>query len=165
MQAPRPGDSMNALYWRQFNMERIDFQGVHQLARNNGRKGFTSTIHSDGVALELICDRPAGAGVKPLTPAGVAREIDLKTAAVWNVGPGVHEVFVHFQEYHHHQKSQRQRHRIRKTFTSEYYQITGYKSANIKRTKYDRTHQAARTLIAQMSSTKTTDLVRFSEAL
>lgn len=73
------------------------------------------------------------------------------------IDPGVREAFVASYGDGIPESEQRKRHRIRKASTSEYYQMAGY--------KHDRTHPVARALIAQTPSTKTTDLVRFSEVL
>ncbi|KAL7312785.1 hypothetical protein PS15m_008510 [Mucor circinelloides] len=59
----------------------------------------------------------------------------------------------------------RQRHRIRKTSTGEYYQLCGFKSAIIKRAKHDQANADARRLISDTPSTKTCNWDRFNQAL
>jgi hypothetical protein len=159
VRAPGKTETMNDLCWRLFDMQRIGFQERSQLEESDEKKGFTGVIRCDGVALEFICDRPTSSRTEPPIPTDIAKETELDNAIVWGVDPGVRDVFVASDG------DELARHRIRKTSTSEYYQMAGFNSAKIKRSKYDRSHRDARNVVAQTPSTKTTDRDQFNAAL
>ncbi|KAG2177978.1 hypothetical protein INT43_003231, partial [Umbelopsis isabellina] len=133
--------------------------------RNDMGETFTGAIRTDGIALEFICERPSHATEATLTPVDFAAEIDLNSATVWGLYPRLRDVFVACDGVGTGAGQSRQRHRIRKTSTGEYYQLCGFKSAAIKRAKHDRANVDARHLISNTPSTRTCKCVQFNEAL
>lgn len=148
----QPDETMNDLCWELFNMQHIRFSERNQLeGKPDSDKSFTGAIRTDGIALEFICERPVLAAEIPLTPTEIAERIDLNTATIWGLDPGLHDIFVASDGAVAGVEDVAQRHRIRKTSTAEYYQLAGFKSATIKRTKHDRNNRDARLIISQHS--------------
>ncbi|EPB83449.1 hypothetical protein HMPREF1544_09777 [Mucor circinelloides 1006PhL] len=159
-------EDMKDVCWSLFDMSRIGFRSANDLdGKALSDKRFTGAIRTDGIALEFICDRPSVAAEAALTPADIATEIDMNTATIWGLDPGIRDVFVASDGVGTGAGQDRQRHRIRKTSTGEYYQLCGFKSAIIKRAKHDQANADARRLISDTPSTKTCDWDRFNQAL
>ncbi|EPB90321.1 hypothetical protein HMPREF1544_02846 [Mucor circinelloides 1006PhL] len=159
-------EDMKDVCWSLFDMSRIGFRSANDLdGKALSDKRFTGAIRTDGIALEFICDRPSVAAEAALTPADIATEIDMNTATIWGLDPGIRDVFVASDGVGTGAGQDRQRHRIRKTSTGEYYQLCGFKSAIIKRAKHDQANADARRLISDTPSTKTCDWDRLNQAL
>ncbi|KAL0091261.1 hypothetical protein F4703DRAFT_1411542 [Phycomyces blakesleeanus] len=120
-------------------------------------KSFTGGILTEDIALESIFERPA--------PAGIATKIDLSTTILWRLDPGVRDAIVACVGAGAGAGQNRQSHIIRKTSTGEYYQLSGFKSATIKRARNDRVNVDERRLISNTLSTRTCNWDQFNEAL
>ncbi|GAA5816685.1 hypothetical protein MFLAVUS_010217 [Mucor flavus] len=123
---------MTQLCWEAFDMTKIGFESFDQLNSSGNRKGFTGALRTDSVDLEFICDRPVPAYSLPLTPSDVSLKVNLSSATVWGVDPGLRDVFVAADG------SRLERHRIRRTTSNEYYQLAGFKKVRITRGKIGR---------------------------
>ncbi|KAG2230477.1 hypothetical protein INT48_002995 [Thamnidium elegans] len=75
-------------------MTKIGFKSFDQLNSSNNRKGFTGVLRTNGVDLEFICARPVPANSLSLTPSDVSLKVDLSSATVWGVDPGLRDAFV-----------------------------------------------------------------------
>ncbi|GAA5798102.1 hypothetical protein HPULCUR_003502 [Helicostylum pulchrum] len=153
-----PTKSMTQLCWEAFDMSKIGFESFDQLNSPDNRKGFTVALRTDGVGIEFICDRSVPAYSLPLTPSDVSLKVDLSSATVWGVDPGLRDVFVAADG------SDIERHRIRRTTTNEYYQLAGFKKARITRGKIDRGDAEERAIISATPSLKTSSLNLFNVA-
>lgn len=100
-----------------------------------------------------------------LTPADIGAEIYLNNTTVRGLDPGLRDIFVACDGVGTGADPSRQRHRIRKTSTSEYYQLSEFKSAAIKRAKHDRANVDAHRLISNVPSTRTCNWDQFNEVL
>ncbi|KAI8645950.1 hypothetical protein BD408DRAFT_429113 [Parasitella parasitica] len=159
-------EDMKDVCWSLFDMSRIGFRSRNDLdGKALSDKRFTGAIRTDGIALEFICDRPSLAAEAALTPADIATEIDLNTATIWGLDPGIRDVFIASDGVGTGASQDRQRHRIRKTSLGEYYQLFGFKSAIIKRAKHDQANADACRLISNTPSTRTCNWDQFNEAL
>ncbi|GAA5805701.1 hypothetical protein HPULCUR_011225 [Helicostylum pulchrum] len=141
---------------RAFDMIKIGFESLDQLNSPDNRKGFTGALRTDGVGIEFICDRPVPAYSLPLTPSDVSLKVDLSSATVWGVDPGLRDVFVAADG------SDIESHIIRITTTNEYYQLAGFKKARITRGKIARGDAEERAIISARSSLKTNSLNLFN---
>lgn len=150
---------MVQLCWRLFRMNLLGFDTVRQLTGNDESKAFTGAFRTDGVAIDFIFDRPRRRPAEALTPADVAGLVDVNEATIWGVDPGQRDLFVASDG------DSNGTHRIRRTSTSEYYFLAGYKAANIKRAKYAANNIQLRQHISAGNSFKTASLNNLEEAL
>ncbi|GAA5814013.1 hypothetical protein MFLAVUS_007503 [Mucor flavus] len=153
-----PTKSMTQLCWEALDMTKVGFESFGQLNSSDNRKGFTGALCTDGVDPEFICDRPVPAYSLPFTPSDVSLKVDLSSATVWGVGPGLRDVFVAADGSH------LERHKIRRVTTKEYYQLAGFKKARITRGKISRGDAEERAIISARSSLKTSSLNPFNVA-
>ncbi|KAG2179812.1 hypothetical protein INT43_003595 [Umbelopsis isabellina] len=102
-------------------------------------KSFTGAIRTDGIALKFICERPSHATEATLTPVDIATEIDLNSATVWGLDPGLRDVFVACDGVGTGAGQSRQRHRFNEALRyifRNFEAMKGYYTTGLKKLKY-----------------------------
>ncbi|KAI8980960.1 hypothetical protein BDB01DRAFT_851380 [Pilobolus umbonatus] len=97
---------------------------------------------------------------KSLSTVEVAAQVDLDSAVVWGLDPGLIYIYIYVAT----DNDTNTRHRIRKTSTSEYYHLAGYHAANLSRAKISRARRTYRNIIAATPSFRTRSTAQFLNA-
>jgi hypothetical protein len=140
-------------------MSKIGFPNLASINGPGGKKSFTGPIRTDGVCIDFICARPVKKCSSRTTPASIRNDIgNLSEAVVWGVDPGIREVFVASDG------TAKEKHRLRRTSTAEYYQLAGFKKYVITHSKYGALHPQERTIVANSPTLKISSTTQFKDA-
>ncbi|KAL0076036.1 hypothetical protein J3Q64DRAFT_1700775 [Phycomyces blakesleeanus] len=147
---------MKGIYWSLFDMDCIGFMSRSGFdGKSLSDKNFTSAVCTVDTALELIYERPVRAAKDSLALVGIATKIDLSTATIYRLDPGVHDVSVACDSLRTGGGQNRKRYRIRKASTGNTY-ARGliYNTLSTRKCSWNRFNEALRYILRNFKTIK-----------